>query len=163
MIAVIEKKLDSAEAEGKLDPYFVDAAVDFIRVYADRTHHGKEEEIMFAELAKKELAPEDQKVMDELVDEHVVGRDTTAAVVAANERYRNGDESALGEIKDNLRKLCGFYPVHIAKEDKLFFPSTNRYFTEEELDAMLDEFWEFDRKMIHEKYEAIAKFYEHSL
>jgi hypothetical protein len=26
------------------------------------------------------------------------------------------------------------------------------YFTKEEQDEMLGEFWEFDRKMIHEKY-----------
>ena len=41
-----------------VDPVFIDTAVDFIRTYADRCHHGKEEEILFAALQKKELAPE---------------------------------------------------------------------------------------------------------
>jgi len=30
------------------------------------------------------------------------------------------------------------------------------YYTTEEQDAMLREFYEFDRKMIHEKYNAVA-------
>jgi hemerythrin-like domain-containing protein len=48
--------------------------------------------------------------------------------------------------------LIGFYPVHMVKEDKVFFPNTEKYFSDEELVKMMDNFWEFDRKMIHEKY-----------
>ncbi len=36
--------LERIEKTQSIDPYFVDTAVDFIRVYADRTHHGKEED-----------------------------------------------------------------------------------------------------------------------
>jgi len=39
-----------------VDPVFIDTAVDFLRIYADRCHHGKEEDILFAELAAKDLA-----------------------------------------------------------------------------------------------------------
>lgn len=38
------------------------------------------------------------------------------------------------------------------KEDKVFSPAVRRYFSEQEEQDMLDELWEFDRKMIHEKY-----------
>jgi hypothetical protein len=38
----------------------------------------------------------------------------------------------------------------------VFFPAARAYFTEEEDQAMLAEFWEFDRKMIHEKYTALV-------
>jgi hypothetical protein len=31
------------------------------------------------------------------------------------------------------------------------------YFSEEEQQAMLAEFWEFDRKMIHEKYKKVVE------
>jgi len=45
---------------------------------------------------------------------------------------------------------------HIKKEDAVFFPNTEKYFTADELDRMLEEFWEFDRKMIHEKYRKLV-------
>jgi hemerythrin-like domain-containing protein len=148
MLSVIKDALAKIESKHKVDPVFVDISVDFIRVYADRTHHGKEEDILFRELNKKALNSEDSQIMKELLDEHLFGRQT---------RYRNGDENALADIAANLKTLTEFYPRHIEKEDKKFFPSTRTYFTDEEDQAMLAEFWEFDRKMIHEKYKSVVE------
>jgi hemerythrin-like domain-containing protein len=157
MISLIKDALTQIESTQKVDPLFVDTAVDFIRMYADRTHHGKEEDILFRDLSKRPLSAEDQRVMDELIQEHAFGRQTTKALVEANTRYRNGDASALADITDKLRTLVEFYPKHIETEDKVFFPASRAYFTVEEDQAMLAEFWEFDRKMIHEKYKSVVE------
>ena len=108
-------------------------------------------------MSQRSLSAKDKRIMQELVDEHVTGRRTTQAVVEANDRYRNGDASALADISANLAKLVGFYPEHIQKEDKVFFPVIRNYLSDEEDQSMLTEFWEFDRKMIHEKYLSIVK------
>ncbi|MBW2604101.1 MAG: hemerythrin domain-containing protein [Deltaproteobacteria bacterium] len=157
MLSVIKDVLSKIESQHKVDPVFVDIAVDFIRVYADLTHHGKEEDILFRELSNKPLSVEDQRVMKELIEDHMVGRQTTIALVEANTRYRNGDETALSVIADKLQTLIDFYPKHIEKEDKVFFPSSRAYFTDEEDQSMLAEFWEFDRKMIHDKYKSVVE------
>ena len=157
VIAAIQRQLERAAHTQSVDPYFVDAAVDFIRVYADRTRHGKEEDILFRELRKKNMSADHQRLMNELIEEHVFGRQTTKALVEANTRYRKGDASALTEVTAGLETLVSFYPKHIKKEDVMFFPAGLAYFTESEDQAMLAEFWEFDRKMIHEKYRAVAK------
>ncbi|PKN50464.1 MAG: cation-binding protein, partial [Deltaproteobacteria bacterium HGW-Deltaproteobacteria-16] len=150
MLAIIQDALAEARKTKKIDPVFVDTAVDFVQTYADRTHHGKEEDILFLALKTKGLSEPDQRVMDELIEEHVFGRITTKALVEANARYRNGDSSALEEIVRCLHTLVDFYPKHIEKEDAVFFPASRAYFSEAEDQAMLDEFWAFDRKMIHE-------------
>jgi hemerythrin-like domain-containing protein len=93
----------------------------------------------------------------ELIEEHVFGRTTTRALVAANHRYRQGDVSALENVIRCLRTLVDFYPGHIEKEDKVFFPASRAYFTEAEEQAMLAEFREFDRQMIHEKYTLVVE------
>ena len=157
MISLIKDAVAQIESTQEVDPLLVDTAVDFIRMYADRTHHGKEEDILFRDLSKRSLSAEDQRVMDELIQEHVFGRQTTKALVEANTRYRNGDASALADIADNLRTLVEFYPKHIEKEDKVFFPASRAYFTDEEDQVMLAEFWEFDQKMIHEKYNSVVE------
>jgi hemerythrin-like domain-containing protein len=156
MLAVIRQAVDRIASEEEVDPLFVDAAVDFIVTYADRTHHGKEEDILFRDLEKKNLTEADRRVMNELVEEHVFGRQTTKALIQANTRYRRGDASALETIAAKLQTLVDFYPKHIAKEDKVFFPASRVYFSDEEDQAMLAEFWEFDRTMIHEKYKRIV-------
>jgi len=157
MISIIKNVLTQIESTKKVDPVFVDTAVDFIRTYADRTHHGKEEDILFRDLRKRALSAEDQRVMQELIEEHVWGRRTTKALIEANTRYRKGDESALADIAKQLRTLVDFYPKHIEKEDKVFFPAYRAYLTDEEDQTMLAEFREFDRKMIHEKYRLLVE------
>ena len=157
MISVIKDALLQIEVNHRTDPVFIDIAVDFIRIYADRTHHGKEEDILFRELSKRSVSAEDKNVMEELIEEHIFGRQTTKALVEANTRYRNGDESALADISSKLQTLVEFYPKHIEKEDKIFFPASRVYFTDQEDQAMLAEFWEFDRKMIHEKYKSVVE------
>jgi len=161
MLASFMRHIDKAEKNKKINPIVIDTAVDFVRMYADRTHHGKEEEILFRDLVKKEMTPELKKIMQELLDEHVWGRKTTASLVAAKEKYLAGDEGKLSEIISLGRQLGDFYPRHIEKEDKRFFYPVQEYFSKDEQEKMLEEFWEFDRKMIHEKYNKV--FEEYSL
>jgi len=157
MLSVIKEISGEVQSKHRLDPVLVDKAVDFIRVYADRTHHGKEEDILFRKLDNKPLVAEDRQIMNELVREHAFGRQTTQALVDANDRYRNGDEAALADVVDKLQILIEFYPGHIKKEDKVFFPKSRNYFTDDEDQAMQAEFLEFDRKMIHEKYKSLVE------
>jgi hemerythrin-like domain-containing protein len=148
-------------AEGKeVDPTLIDTAVDFIRTYADRTHHGKEEAILFRDLAEKDLSAEDRRVMEELVSEHVYARKTVGELVNAKERYLEGHTDALETILKKLGALVTLYPGHIEKEDKVFFPASMKYLSQSEQDAMLEEMWKFDRGMIHEKYRSVAEWLE---
>jgi hemerythrin-like domain-containing protein len=155
MLVSMMRHIDEVEKTKKVNPLIIDMAVDFVRTYADRTHHGKEEEILFRDLAKKNLTPELKKTMQELLDEHIWGRKTTAALVAAKEKYLQGDEEKIAEIISIARELGNFYPKHIEKEDKHFFYPCQEYLSMDEQGKMLAEFWEFDRKMIHEKYNKV--------
>jgi len=155
MLASLMKHVDKIEKSKIVNPVVIDVAVDFVRMYADRTHHGKEEEILFRDLAKKNLPPELKKTMQELLDEHAWGRKTTGMLVAAKDKYLQGDEGKLTEIIGLARELCNFYPRHIEKEDKHFFYPCQECFSKDEQEKMLAEFWEFDRKMIHEKYNKV--------
>ena len=160
MLASMMKHVDNIEKSKKFNPAIIDVAVDFVRLYADRTHHGKEEEILFRDLTKKNLTPALKKTMQELLDEHAWGRKTTASLVAAKDKYlQQGDEEKITEIIGLARELGNFYPKHIEKEDKHFFYPCQDYFSKDEQENMLAEFWEFDRKMIHEKYNKIFEEY----
>lgn len=156
MLAIIEEALAGIEANQRIDPLLVDAVVDFIRIYADQTHHGKEEDILFRQMDQKPLSAQDRRMMEDLIEDHKLGRRTVAALDQANTRYRGGDGAALPDIAESLRALVDFYPPHIEKEDKVFFPAARAYFTEEEDAAMLAQFREFDQRMIHEKYQSLV-------
>jgi len=157
MLNVIKTALSNIEFRHEIDPVFVDIAVDFIRTYADRTHHGKEEDILMREMKKKPLSPKDKVIMDDLIRDHMLVRQTTALISIANDRYRGGDDIALIVIANNLKTLIEFFPKHIEKEDMNFYPASRTYFTDEEDQAMLAEFGELDRKMVYEKYKAVVE------
>jgi hemerythrin-like domain-containing protein len=156
MIKVMEKELHRMEMEGTADPVFIGTAVDFIRTYADRCHHGKEEAILFRELGKKAMSEEYKKTMNELVDEHRWGRETIRDLLEAKEQYQQGKVEALPTIVDRMAALVDFYPKHIEKEDKRFFIPVMDYFTQQEKDAMLKEEYEFDRHFVHQKYQDVV-------
>lgn len=157
MIALMGDEAQRIRQTEEVDPTFIDTAVDFIRTYADRTHHGKEEDILFRELREKELSPEDHAVMEELIEEHVYARQMVGDLVAAKEDYLDGHPAALEDVLEKMDALVSLYPGHIETEDKAFFLPSMNYFTQSEQEAMLKEMWEFDRKMIHERYESVVE------
>lgn len=160
MLRALQSDLEEAAAGNHLDPLRVAAVVDFVRTYADRTHHGKEEDILFAELGRRGLSDDDRRVMDELTADHVYGRRLATELAEANERYRLGDEDAHATVVARLRALRDFYPGHIETEDRVFFPAARTYFTDEEDAELLARFREFDRAMIHERYAAFVEEFE---
>ena len=158
MIAVIEKSIPQIQETKRIDPAFIDAVIDFIRVYADRLHHGKEEDILFRDCENRSLSDEDRRLMQELRDEHTTSRNNLAALDKAKQRYVEGhNHLVISEIVVRMQNLVHLYPAHIEKEDKVFFPHSEQYFTEEEQQAMLREFQDFDRTMIHEKYRSVVE------
>jgi len=156
VVKLMENECSRCITERKADPLFIDAAVDFFRTYADRTHHGKEEDILFRSLAEKELSLEHKTTMDELIEEHKLGRKTVGELQDAKERYVKGESGAVDDIVACLDKLTKFYPAHIIKEDEHFFLPVMDYFTAEERAAMLRECEEFDANMIHTTYDNVV-------
>lgn len=156
MIALMDNEIRRIESGRKADVNFIETAIDFIRIYADRCHHGKEEDILFRELKMKDITEEHERVMNELIREHVWGRETVGKLDEAKRRYHEGGDS-LDEIVELMGKLTEFYPKHIDKEDNRFFLPAMEYFSRQEQDAMLDEMAEFDREMIHDKYGRVVE------
>jgi len=157
MISILKDEIGRIKKDHQVNPLMIDTAVDFIRFYADRTHHGKEEEVLFRELKKKRMSKDHKKTLDELINEHEIGRKITKDLLAAKEWYIRGDAGALDEVLECIQALVEFYPKHILKEDNGFFIPVMGYFSAQEQEAMLVEFHEFDRKLIHEKYNRLVE------
>jgi len=166
LIALMEKEGDRIKKDKLADIDFIDDCIDFIKTYADRCHHGKEEDILFRYLRNKKLTPEHTRILDELINEHKYAREITSKLADARKKYyfSNGNDASnqiyTFEIYEYMKQLIEFYPLHIKKEDSKFFLPCMDYFTDKEKEKMLGEFWEFDRKLIHEKYKKVLEKYE---
>lgn len=162
----IRQAVAAGRRDGRIDIRFVDLVLDFIRTYADRCHHGKEEDILFKALEGKPLAAEHRATLNELIEEHKMGRQMVRELREAAEAYRRaggdrggdgagdggGDGDALLIILDRLEFLATFYPGHIQKEDHHFFLPVMDYFDDAEKAAMIEAERGFDMGLIHEIY-----------
>ena len=157
MVLVLEEELNRMNKTGKADPRFIVSAVDFFRTYADRTHHGKEEDILFKLLESKMLDEIHVATMEELKEEHEYARATVGRLLEGRDMWVRGDIGAVEHRGAALKALAELYPVHIEKEDKRFFYPVMSYLSDEEQDQMLESFQRFDRAMIHERYKDLVE------
>lgn len=99
----------------------LDAALDFIKVFADYAHHGKEEDLLFP--AMEEVGfPRQGGPIAVMLMEHTQGRDYVKRLSEALERVRAGEAAAL---KDAARAASGYSSLlaaHIGKEDNILYP-----------------------------------------
>ena len=72
MLALLADERRKINETGAADIAFLDAILDFFRTYVDKFHHGKEEEILFKEIAAKPISPDDRKMLNELIEEQIV-------------------------------------------------------------------------------------------
>ncbi len=156
-IRQMRSEIERARSQKRFDVLFIDSWVDFIRVYADQTHHGKEERILFHDLEDRPLSPALRQMMDGLIQDHVKARGLVAELVRARNRYANGDPAAFEQLAAIGLELVDLYPPHIRKEDQEFFIPVMEYFTKEEKDEMLRRFHEFDESVIHDHYRSVVE------
>jgi hemerythrin-like domain-containing protein len=133
------------EVEGGLAPdraTLADFAAYFAG-FADASHHGKEEDVLFARMIERGFSRESGPVAVMLY-EHVVGRGHVGALRQVGEG--TGPVSGV-ETQLVLEHASAFVPhlrAHIQKEDRILYPMALRLLSGPELDAILAEFDAFD-------------------
>ena len=142
------------------DRVLTERFIDFFKTYAHLGHYGKEEGILFHRLHSKPLSPEHKKGIDELVLDHIHERELIDRLEIAGDKFWLGDGEALSEIRTLLETILKFYPGHMQREEKNFFPAGMKYLSAAEQEEMLWDFAEFDRTLIHQKYVNMADQYE---
>lgn len=147
------RKEDGALATGKSpDISRIEELIVLMREFADACHHGKEEDILFRDLKKKDLTEQHQAMMSSLVEDHETARALLKNLENATREYKNGKQQVITDMQSAIERICSLYPGHIMREDKDFFFPCMEYFSEEERDAMLEEFEAFEHDMPHEQY-----------
>jgi hemerythrin-like domain-containing protein len=103
--------------------------VDFFRTFADRCHHGKEEEHLFPALERHGV-PRDGGPIGTMLEEHEQGRALLREMGSGDDRRVAG---AIGRYAALLR-------AHIDKENEVLFPLAEQVLTGAEQDALVAAF-----------------------
>ncbi len=161
MISLIEKKVALVE-ENKFNnwTFFLDA-VDFIRNFADRFHHAKEEDVLFVELVKNGM-PEKQSPIEAMLIEHDQGRQFVRELESAAKKTIAGDSEQIPAIIMNAKGYAELLRGHIDKEDTILYPLAERVLPEGIRPDMLHAYDSAEEKAdgVELKYRHMVEFYE---
>jgi hemerythrin-like domain-containing protein len=117
----VEKIAERAEQRGALDAEAATASIRFLRTFADRCHHGKEEGQLFPAMGERGI-PTRVGPVAVMLDEHELGRREIAAMESAVKSVRGNDPKALGLYVAHARAYVELLREHILKEDNILFP-----------------------------------------
>lgn len=135
-LALLETRVTSG---GTVDPALLRRILEFLREYADRLHHGKEESFFFLALERRGV-PAAGCPVGALLGEHKRGRALVAEFAGGIEAYAAGTEGAGEALAATMRGLTELYPAHIWKEDYLLFPMSEKVLKEEDLAELMAQF-----------------------
>ena len=160
MLTLLGKENDAMKASGKIHMDFLTTAIDFFKMYSDKIHHGKEEDILFRRLSAKPLSIEHRRTISQLMEDHRTTRLYIRMLDGARDHFIHNSPGAILEIIGTVERILLLYATHIETEDKHFFYPSMDYFSDEEQALMIQDLFEYDKTLNKDKYESMVKQFE---
>jgi len=132
LVPEVIKNLDLESEEGK---QIIINGLDFIRSYADKFHHAKEEEILFQYFDKN------LDIIKTMLVDHETGRSHVRTIVEA---LQKNDKSAISEHLNGYKDLL---TEHIKKEDEILYPWMERNLSIRQVGELFNKFNAADQKI----------------
>lgn len=166
MLAVLEVAVRRLDGGQRVRPDLFRDAVDFVRNFADRCHHGKEEQNLFPRMEERGV-PRAGGPLGVMLFEHEQGREYIGAIAGATEDYDGGNASAARTIADNARGYIGLLRDHIAKEEQVLFPMADGVLTPDDQRELEQRFQQIETEVmgagVHERYHGLLDDLEREL
>ncbi|UCF30471.1 MAG: hemerythrin domain-containing protein [bacterium] len=135
LVAYISEVLELVAQDEDIDRDLLFNVIRFIREYADRYHHAKEEDILF------EYTDRSLEIINVIMEDHVTARGHIQAVVDAI------DTGNREEIISHLTAYQALLTEHITKEDEILFPWIDRGLTTSQVGEIYRKFSEADAEL----------------
>jgi hemerythrin-like domain-containing protein len=162
MITLLERNASRTATGYYSNWQFYLDGVDFIRNYADRFHHAKEEDVLFEALVKNGMPHENSPVAAMLM-EHDQGRAYVGAMENAAREALAGQSGREATIAENALAYAELLRGHISKEDEILYPLAERVIPDTMRDAIIGGYSAAEAKTpvdFTARYEAVVSGYE---
>src|SRR5262245_41519956 len=143
VLSALESLGRTAASGQGIDLEIAREALDFLRGFADRCHHGKEEQLLFPTLAARGLAW-DEGPLAVMAAEHVRGRELLARMVDALSDAGQSSPGAPARFAAAVAEYVALLRLHIHKENGVLFPWSDAMLSEGEQAALLNAFERFE-------------------
>jgi len=145
VLACLEELAGRADEDRKLDGASAREAIDFLRTYADRWHHGREEDRLFPVLEARGLSPHEGPTFV-MRHEHRQGRAHIGEMNDTVEGAARGEEAAIARFVSHARSYVSLLREHIQKEDHCLFPIADKALSDDDRLELARQFEEAERE-----------------
>jgi len=146
-LSAMEERISGLRNGTATDRVFFDKAVEFLRSFADRCHHGKEEDVLFAMMVEELDYPRTSGPVAVLTSEHERGR-TFIRGIAEAAAVLDTDPTAASRIVEHGRGYIQLLRAHIEREDTIVFPMAEQFLDDSDQARLAGKFAQFERQEI---------------
>ncbi|MDD4528116.1 MAG: hemerythrin domain-containing protein [Candidatus Margulisbacteria bacterium] len=153
LLALVPNICANFDVSSMSQKQLITESVDFIKTYADRFHHAKEEDILF------KYFDDNSDFIQVMLSDHTAGRSYVAGIL---DGLAENNES---KIKTNLLSYAELLTEHINKEDEILYPFLEKQLSASLISEMYDKFLEVDKSFAgtEQKYSEWVKKLEKNL
>jgi hemerythrin-like domain-containing protein len=159
MLNIIEQVCQKLQATGNLNGEHFEGILEFLKVFVDKCHHGKEEELLFPALVAVGV-PEDGPIAV-MLHEHQMGRNYVKAIGTAFAGYKTGEIFSSKGVLQNAHGYISLLREHIEKENDVLFVMADNLLPEKRQDELFEGFEKIEEERIgvgrHEEFHGLLK------
>ncbi len=144
VLDLLEKIADRIVLGEAVSVELINRVIEFLQIFADKSHHGKEEAILFPEIERAELHMKGGSI-DALLSEHERGRMLTGEIKTLLESYQDGNPASLFVLTNPVLQYINLMRSHIWKENDLLYPLVEKIAEERQRD-LEERFLEFEKR-----------------
>ena len=163
MLDIMETISDNLKKNKELNVNHYEKVLEFIKGFADKCHHGKEEDILFPTLIDHGMSKEGGPIAVMLY-EHQLGRSHIKELSLAFEEYKKGNKPAIKKINSSSTDYIELLRNHIEKENNILFMMADRVLNEAEQSKIFEAFEILEVEKIglgkHEEFHKLLKEYK---
>lgn len=130
--------------------------IDFVRNYADKHHHGKEEAMLFNKMQAELNEAIKKTIQYGMLVEHDLGRFYIAGLEKSINEVKAGNDEARLDVIANAISYAELLNRHIDKEDRILYKFARENLSKESLEQLEKECKEFEEEAtkvgIQERY-----------
>jgi hemerythrin-like domain-containing protein len=148
LVVSIPKVIENLDVGSEEGQQLIRNCVNFIRFYADKYHHAKEEEILF------KYFDENLDILKVIHQDHEIARACVRAILEGLDRK---DKNA---ITENLATYYELLTEHMKKEDEILYPWMDRNLSITQIGELFSKFNEVDETSDKGVIDGCKKFVE---
>jgi hemerythrin-like domain-containing protein len=160
ILDVLDRISEKIVAAADVPTEHLDQIIEFLQVFVDKCHHGKEEDILFPAMEEAGIPVADGPI-GVMLSEHDRGRRFTGEMKTLLQSHRGGGAGSLVVFTTPALQYTDLLRSHMWKENNVLFPMADEKLSEEKQALISQEFDKLEREKIgvgrHEAFHAMIE------